>query len=79
MEFYAISDVGKCRTENQDSCGSVGEGRIFFATVCDGMGGAAAGRQAAEIAIIFAVLLAAILLYLNRNLGRNGAETEKYR
>ena len=29
--------------------------------------------------VIFAVLLAAILLYLNRNLGRNGAETEKYR
>ena len=29
--------------------------------------------------VIFAVLLAAILLYLHRNLGRNGAETEKYR
>lgn len=50
MEFYAISDVGKCRIENQDTCGSVGEGRVFFASVCDGMGGAAAGRQAAEIA-----------------------------
>lgn len=50
MEFYAVSDVGKCRVENQDTCGSVGEDRIFFATVCDGMGGAAAGKQAAEIA-----------------------------
>lgn len=50
MEFYAVSDIGKCRTENQDTYGSVGEGRIFFATVCDGMGGAAAGKQAAETA-----------------------------
>ena len=29
--------------------------------------------------VIFAVLLAAILLYLNNNLGRKAAETEKYR
>ena len=29
--------------------------------------------------VIFAVLLAAILLYLHRSLGRKGAETEKYR
>ncbi len=50
MEFYAVSDVGKCRAENQDTCGHVGKERIFFATVCDGMGGAAAGKQAAEIA-----------------------------
>ena len=50
MEFYAVSDMGKCRTENQDTYGNVGEGRVFFVTVCDGMGGAAAGKQAAEIA-----------------------------
>lgn len=55
MEYYAVSDIGRCRNENQDTFGSIGEGGFFFAIVCDGMGGAAAGKQAAELACATAI------------------------
>lgn len=48
MKFHALSDIGKCRGENQDCYGRVSCNHAFLAVVCDGMGGAAAGRLAAK-------------------------------
>ena len=40
MKFFAKSDIGKKREENQDSYGiSEQQGEYLLAAVCDGMGG----------------------------------------
>ena len=51
MKYYALSDTGLCRNENQDNCGTLGDSRVFFTVVCDGMGGAVGGKLAAELAV----------------------------
>ena len=50
MEFYALSDKGPHRTDNQDSfeMGAVRDG--VLAVVCDGMGGEAHGLLASDLA-----------------------------
>ena len=55
MKYYALSDKGLCRNENQDNYGSIGNGRVFFTVVCDGMGGAVGGKLAAELAVAAAL------------------------
>lgn len=52
MRYYALSDVGKRRKENQDSWLSyTNTGEAEFAlVVCDGMGGEKAGRTASVLA-----------------------------
>lgn len=50
MECYGISDIGMRRNENQDTFAVRTEGSCTVAVVCDGMGGAAGGRIAAETA-----------------------------
>ena len=51
MISYGMTDKGRYRAENQDSFEiSALEGGTL-AVVCDGMGGAAAGRQASEMAV----------------------------
>lgn len=50
MTYFGLSDKGRHRAENQDSfdLGQVGEN--VLAVVCDGMGGAAAGLLASDMA-----------------------------
>lgn len=55
MKYYALSDKGLCRNENQDNYGYIGDGRVFFTVVCDGMGGAVGGKLAAELAVFAAL------------------------
>ncbi len=52
MKFYGKTDVGVCRTENQDCFGifEILPGVTLLA-VCDGMGGMAGGATAARIAL----------------------------
>ena len=51
MIFFAKSDRGRVREENQDSYGiSEAQGKYLLAVVCDGMGGAAGGKMAAKLA-----------------------------
>lgn len=51
MEYFGITDIGKYRSENQDTFIST---ELFdgclLAVVCDGMGGAAGGRIASKMA-----------------------------
>ncbi|MBR5543584.1 MAG: Stp1/IreP family PP2C-type Ser/Thr phosphatase [Oscillospiraceae bacterium] len=53
MFAWGQSDIGKARKDNQDSFAySVSDAKkLTFAVVCDGMGGAAAGNIASQIAI----------------------------
>lgn len=52
MKFFAKSDIGKNREENQDSYGmSESPNEYFLAVVCDGMGGMAGGKIAAKLAV----------------------------
>ncbi len=51
MKYYALSDKGLCRNENQDNYGHIGDGRVFFTVGCDGMGGAVGGKLAADLAV----------------------------
>ncbi len=50
MEYAGRTDVGCHRRDNQDCFGTAEGERTFFAVVCDGMGGAAAGDLAARTA-----------------------------
>lgn len=45
------TDVGLERQENQDAFGSATHGALFFAFVCDGMGGYQGGSTAANLAV----------------------------
>lgn len=52
MKFFAKSDIGTKREENQDSYGiSEIQGEYLLAAVCDGMGGMAGGKIAAKTAV----------------------------
>ena len=53
MFAWGQSDIGKARKDNQDSYAySVADSKkLAFAVVCDGMGGAAAGNIASQLAI----------------------------
>ena len=51
MKSFGISDKGRYRSENQDSFSTKPVEGGVLAVVCDGMGGAAAGRLASEMAI----------------------------
>ena len=51
MEYFGITDIGKYRSENQDTfiTSELFDG-CLLAVVCDGMGGAAGGRIASKMA-----------------------------
>lgn len=52
MKFFAKSDIGTKREENQDSYGiSEKNGEYLLSVVCDGMGGMAGGKTAAKLAV----------------------------
>ena len=52
MKFFAKSDIGITRQENQDSYGiTEAEGEYLLAVVCDGMGGVVGGKTAAKLAV----------------------------
>ncbi len=48
---FGYSDKGRYRAENQDAFDIADCGTDTLAVVCDGMGGAAAGRQASDMAV----------------------------
>lgn len=49
LEVAAVTDVGKVREHNEDAFGHCLEAGVFV--VCDGMGGAAAGEVASQLAV----------------------------
>ncbi|MFH1540453.1 MAG: protein phosphatase 2C domain-containing protein [Elusimicrobiota bacterium] len=49
INYYAKTDIGKIRKENQDSYGILQARDLFF--ICDGMGGAASGDFASRSAV----------------------------
>jgi protein phosphatase len=52
MDFFAKSDIGIKREENQDSYGFTEKtGEYLLSVVCDGMGGMAGGKTAAKLAV----------------------------
>ncbi|MDD6678193.1 MAG: Stp1/IreP family PP2C-type Ser/Thr phosphatase [Firmicutes bacterium] len=52
MDFWALTDAGCVRTQNQDAYGleTLGKGALL-AVVCDGMGGAKSGNVASSLAV----------------------------
>ena len=54
MDYYGASDKGLKRKINEDSyCCMLNKNGDFFACVCDGIGGAAAGEVASKMAVIY--------------------------
>ena len=51
MKIWGITDVGLVRRENQDAYAVESRNGFDICVVCDGMGGAAAGKLASEIAV----------------------------
>lgn len=51
MKAYGITDIGLHRGENQDNFAAVENGRYTIAVVCDGMGGATAGKTASTLGV----------------------------
>ena len=51
FSYFAKSDVGRKRKDNQDNFGIINKGKWLLAVVCDGMGGALGGDIASEIAV----------------------------
>ena len=51
MNIFGLTDKGRYRAENQDAFDISAPGGATLAVVCDGMGGAAAGRLASDMAI----------------------------
>ena len=51
MMVYTHTDIGRKRSENQDSTGVAVLDGAVFAVVCDGMGGSNAGSEASSRAV----------------------------
>lgn len=68
MNIYGLTDKGRFRSENQDSFDICALEQGTLAVVCDGMGGAAAGRLASDMAS------ARFIAYARAALEAEGAE-----
>ncbi len=76
MKYAGLSDIGKYRSENQDSFSIMPLGEeVVLAVVCDGMGGASGGKLASSLAIsTFTSALIAEIAEKNINLSDSTEE-----